>query len=271
MRVQPVLSHVLLHEIQASDGRNRLTLLERVSKLRAPLLLDEAVGWDALATTPNPEFHTALIATSTRASAASAAARTGTMTPEQAQSISAELGLPPPCFDAAGGDTALLKNVLVLIREQFDSLGVETPPIPEELDALAPWSDTFLEAIREKFPEHMARVELLPQMFDSTGVGGQSLGTVASGSAGKKALARVRDRAQDSEHMTLFALHHDQVDYLQLDGVRWRQLNSNSRHALRQRGLQHRCFTGGASVSGVVNALNVRVEEFGWPATDPCR
>lgn len=57
------------------------------------------------------------------------------------------------------------------------------------------------------------------------------------------ALDKLGNTVRDIERMNLFILHQNEVDFLQLDGPQFRQMNAKPSSRLRILGLDKRCFT----------------------------
>lgn len=258
LRVRHVLSDALIKELLASsrDPNDDAILVDRVNKFALPpLLLRDAITWDVLLSQGETRTLVAGVLKlcddlATEASSHAIMGRRiadGNVSAEEVSQLMKSL---EPFLDENGLslDLADQEKNYAAARAFAESLienakaAAPEGTISGELD----WSGDPFKDSQMLFgllsPEDLERAEESNRLNDSTTSSENRAFQVATGTATGELKKNLAHTLRDSEHLSTFVLHRDEIDLCQVDRAQLNLINANPKHRINELGLAHRCF-----------------------------
>lgn len=128
---------------------------------------------------------------------------------------------------------ANIENASTIVQQLFDVIGIENHQVLQS---------------HEELKKSITKNEDRPYK-------------VSVGEASKSELMKLGNTLGDSEHMLMFAVNNNEIDFLQIDIPQFKILKSNPSHKFIEMGLDNRCFTA-KSLEEIVQKVTELKEIF---------
>lgn len=263
MGIRPVVSNVLIEELlQRHNTSREQTMLDRIARLPQPLRIPEQVSWDELRLLGEERVETRemmISADRTMAISMSLGISADRVGPAEAEIIGARFGVPTtpgPEMQAFMQRVFQGRENAVLSEEQAQ-LFTDIEELVTLMNAPDPdWQDIAARAAVLLAHPDLLAAERESRIASTLAKNDRRAHDVALGSpkATPKILGKIASLRRDARHMHVFIEHRDQIDYLQVDGVRLRQMQHDEKHDLRVSGVDGRCFAA-AGLKAVLGEL----------------
>lgn len=268
--VRHVLSDVLVRELLANGNRPDFdeVLVERVNRFKlTPFCTNEYLTWDGLLPAPERPLLGDLLKTldSMLTEASSYALVAGRiaddrLSPEQVSEVEKST---EPFLEQLGlslkpeNKEQNLRSIQVFAERIVD---IAKGVLPEEsISGELKWADDPMEDSKMVLgllhPKHIEATSESNRLKDSITNSEDRPYQVAAGIADSNTKRNLAHSLRDSEHMSTFILHRNEIDALQVDKAQMNLIKRpQPRHRLVELDLSERCFSAG-SLQGVVQAI----------------